>query len=124
MLSHATYFEKRYMLRFYKDEKRLVFYIIKQVLNEPPGWTRILKFWTRWQQKEPYQWQSLCVVHQKEKPPRDLEIEHVSPTVAFVYSHMLLWLWLSQLHWEDPCIVFRLTKMRELETLHGCLKTS
>ena len=43
MLSHATYYEKRYMLRFYKNEKRLVFYIIKQVLNEPPGWTRILK---------------------------------------------------------------------------------
>src|SRR3954467_6641628 len=40
----------------------------------------------------------------------NLEIEHVSPIVALVYSHMLLWLWLSQLHWEDPCIVFRLTE--------------
>ena len=36
------YFEKRYMLRFYEIEKRLMFYIIKQGLNEPPGWTRIL----------------------------------------------------------------------------------
>src|SRR3954465_14402036 len=65
MLSHAIYFEKSYMLRFYEVEKRLMFYIIKQVLNEPPGWTRIPKFWTRWQQKEPCQWQSLCAVHQK-----------------------------------------------------------
>ena len=40
----------------------------------------------------------------KNEPPRDLEIEHVSPTVASVYIHMLIWLWLSQLHWEDPCI--------------------
>ena len=38
-----------YMLRLYEVLKRLMFYIIKQVLNEPPGWTRILKFWTRWQ---------------------------------------------------------------------------
>ena len=37
------YFEKRYMLEFYEVEKRTcVFYIIKQGLNEPPGWTRIL----------------------------------------------------------------------------------
>ena len=26
-----------------KLRKGLMFYIIKQVLNEPPGWTRILK---------------------------------------------------------------------------------
>ena len=89
-----------------------MFYIIKQVLNEPPGWTRILKFWTRWQQKEPCRWQSLCVVLQKKTHLGNLEIEHVSPIVAFVCNHMLLWLWLSQLHWEDPCIVFRLLDMR------------
>ena len=35
-------FEKSYMLRFYEIEKRLMFYIIKQGLNEPPGWPRLL----------------------------------------------------------------------------------
>ena len=35
-------------------------------------------------------------------PPRNLEIEHVSRTVAFVYSHMLNGLWLSQLHSGRP----------------------
>ncbi len=52
---------------------------------------------------------SLCCAP-KENHPGNLEIEHVSPIVAFVCNHMLLWLWLSQKHWEDPCIVFRLTE--------------
>ena len=69
MLSHAKYFEKRYMLRFYEIEKRLMFYIIKQVLNEPPGWTRILKFWTRWQQKEPCLYGYLFVCALEENHP-------------------------------------------------------
>src|SRR3954470_23229734 len=68
------------------------------------------EFWRRWQQKEPCLWQSLCVVLQR-KPPRNLEIEHVSPIVAFVCNHMLLWPWLSQLHWEDPYTVFSLLDM-------------
>ena len=64
MLSHATYFEKRDMLRFYEVEKRLMFYIIKQVLNEPPGWTRILKLLDKVETKGTmFIWQSLFVVH-------------------------------------------------------------
>src|SRR5215216_303367 len=102
MLSHAIYFEKRYMLRFYEVEKRLMFYIIKQVLNEPPGWTRILKFWKRWQQEEPCLYGNLFLLCTKRKPPRDLEIEHVSRTVDSVYSQMLNEHWLSQLHGGRP----------------------
>ena len=56
-------------------------------------------------------WLSFCVCTRR-KPLRDLEIEHVSRTVASVYNHMLNGLWLSQLHWEDPCIVFKLLDMR------------
>ena len=62
---------------------------------------------------------NLFVLCSKGNHPGNLEIEHVSPIVAFVYNHMLLWLWLSQLHWEDPCIVFRLLKMRDLESYMG-----
>ena len=47
---------------------------------------------------------NLFVLCSKWNHPGNLEIEHVSPIVAFVCNHMLLWLWLSQLHWEDPCI--------------------
>ena len=122
MLSHAIYFEKRYMLRFCEVEKRLMFYIIKQVLNEPPGWTRILKFWTRWQQKEPCLYGYLFLLCTRRKPPRDLEIEHVSRTVASVYSHMLNGHWLSQLHCGRPMHwPLQVTGMRELGTLHWCL---
>src|SRR5215216_7554312 len=102
MLSPAIYIEMRYMLRLYEVLKRLMFYIIEQVLNEPPGWTRILKFWTRWQQKEPCLYGNLFLLCTKRKPPRDLEIEHVSRTVASMYSHMLNGLWLSQLHSGRP----------------------
>ena len=64
MLSHAIIFEKRYMLRFYEVEKSLMFYIIKQVLNEPPGWTRILKLLDKVATKGTmFIWQSLFVVH-------------------------------------------------------------
>ena len=45
---------------------------------------------------------NLFVLCTKRKPPRNLEIEHVSPIVAFVCNHMLLWLWLSQLHSGRP----------------------
>src|SRR3954466_7185071 len=102
MLRHAIYFGNIYMLRFYEVEKGLMFYIIKQVLNEPPGWTRILKFWTRWQKKEPCLYGHLFLLCTRRKPPRDLEIEHVSRTVASMYSHMLNGLWLSQLHSGRP----------------------
>src|SRR3954468_16440580 len=102
MLSPALYFEKGYMLRLFEVGKRLVFYIIKQVLSEPPGWRRILKFWTRWQQEEPCLYGNLFFLCTRRKPPRDLEIEHVSRTVASVYSHMLNEHWLSQLHSGRP----------------------
>ena len=71
--------------------------------------------WTTWVDKDTqvldkvatkgtmFIWLSFCMCTRR-KPPRDLEIEHVSPIVAFMCNHMLLWLWLSQLHWEDPCI--------------------
>ena len=101
-----------------------MFYIIKQVLNEPPGWTRILKFWTRWQQKEPCLYGNLFLLCTKRKPPRDLEIEHVSRTVASVYSHMLNGLWLSQLHSGRPMhwhLQVNQNCVMELETLHWCL---
>ena len=45
---------------------------------------------------------NLFVLCTKRKPPRDLEIEHVSCTVASVYSHMLNGHWLSQLHSGRP----------------------
>ena len=62
------------------------------------------EFWTRWQQEEPCLYGNLFLLCTRWKPHRDLEIEHVSPIVASVYSHMLNGHWLSQLHWEDPCI--------------------
>ena len=46
-------------------------------------------------------WLSICMCTRR-KPPRDLEIEHVSRIVASVYSHMLNGLWLSQLHSGRP----------------------
>src|SRR3954466_5263735 len=60
----------------------------------------------------------------RRKPPRDLEIEHVSRTVASVYSHMLNGLWLSQLHSGRPMhwhLQVNWNCVRELETLHWCL---
>ena len=79
-----------------------MFYIIKQVLNEPPGWkedTQVLdKVATKGTM---FIWLSFCMCTRR-KPPRDLEIEHVSRTVASVYSHMLNGLWLSQLHSGRP----------------------
>src|SRR3954462_6089771 len=44
---------------------------------------------------------SFCMCTRR-KPPRYLDIEHVSRTVASVYSHMLNGLWLSQLHSGRP----------------------
>ena len=60
------------------------------------------EFWRRWQQKEPCLYGNLFVLCTRRKPPRDLEIEHVSRTVASVNSHMLNGLWLSQLHSGRP----------------------
>src|SRR3954462_5655830 len=60
------------------------------------------RFWTRWQQKEPCLYGNLLLLCTRRKPPRDLEIEHVSRKVASVYSHMLNWHWLSQLHSGIP----------------------
>ena len=93
------------MLRLYEVLKRLMFYITKQVLNEPPWWNVDTQLWLRWQQREP------CLYGIRRKPPRDLEIEHVSCTVAFVYNHMPNGLWLSQLHSGRPMhwYLFRLT---------------
>src|SRR5215216_1734890 len=88
-----------------------MFYIIKQVLNEPPGWTRILKVGQGGNKSNHvYMSISFCMCTRR-KPPRDLEIEHVSRTVASVYSHMLNGLWLSQLHSGRPLHwhLFRLT---------------
>src|SRR3954468_2185156 len=102
MLSHTTYFEKRYMLRIYEVLKRYMFYIIKQVLNEPPGWTRILKVGQGDNKRNHvYMAISFCMCTRR-KPTRDLEIEYVSRTVASVYNHMLNGLWLSQLHSGRP----------------------
>ena len=88
-----------------------MFYIIKQVLNEPPVWkedTQVLdKVATKGTM---FICLSFCICTRR-KPPRDLEIEHVSRTVAFVYSHMSNGLWPSQLHSGGPmhCYLFRLT---------------
>ena len=56
------------------------------------------KFWRRWQQKGPMSMAITLCCAPNENHLGNLEIEHVSPIVAFVYNHMLLWLWLSQLH--------------------------
>ena len=88
------------------------------------GGKRILKFRTRWQQREPCLYGYLFVCALEEKPPRDLEIEHVSRTVASVYSHMLNGHWLSQLHSGRPMhwhLQVNQNCVRELETLHWCL---
>src|SRR4051812_8650926 len=68
------------------------------------------EFWRRWQQKEPF-YGNHFVLCSKGNHPGNLEIEHVSTIVAFVCNHMLLWLWISQLHWEDPYTVFSLLDM-------------
>src|SRR3954470_21721908 len=79
-------------------------------------------FWTRWQQEEPCLYGNLFLLCTRRKPPRYLEIEHVSRTVASVYSHMLNGHWLSQLHSGRPMHwPLQVTRMRELETLHWCL---
>ena len=52
--------------------------------------------------KEPCLYGHLFLLCTRRKPPRDLEIEHVSRTVASMYSHMLNGLWLSQLHSGRP----------------------
>ena len=69
------------------------------------------KFWRRWQQKGTMSMAITLCCAPKENHLGNLEIKHASPIVAFVCNHMLLWLWLSQLHWEDPCIVFSLLDM-------------
>ena len=46
-------------------------------------------------------WLSFCMCTRR-KPPKDLEIEQVSRTMASVNSHMLNGLWLSQLHSGRP----------------------
>ena len=68
----------------------MCFYIIKQGLNEPPGWPRILLNIGEGGNKRNHDYGNLFVLCSKIKPPRNLEIEHVSPIVAFVYNHMLL----------------------------------
>ena len=81
-----------------------MFYIIKQVHNEPPGWkedTQVLdKVATNGTM---FIWLSFCMCTRR-KPPRDLEIEHVSRTIPFVYSHMLNGSSLVNYIVEDPCI--------------------
>src|SRR3954471_5709120 len=52
---------------------------------------------------------NLFVLCTKRKPPRDLEIEHVSPTVAFVYSHMLYGSGLVNYIGKTHTLVFRFT---------------
>ena len=56
------------------------------------------KFWRRWQQKGTMSMVVTLCWAPKENHLGNLEIKHASPIVAFVYNHMLLWLWLSQLH--------------------------
>src|SRR3954470_181464 len=85
--------------------KGLVFYIIKQGLNEPPRW-RILEVLENVATKGTMSMAITLCCAPNENHLGNLEIEHVSPIVAFVCNHRLLWLWLSRLHWEDSCIVF------------------
>src|SRR3954471_12326130 len=90
-----------------------MFYIIKQVLNESPGWNVDTQLWIRWQRREPCIYGYHFCMCTRRKPPRDLEIEQVSRTVASVYNHMLNGHCLSKLHSGRPLHwhLFRLTRI-------------
>src|SRR3954471_549695 len=99
------YFEKEIHVEILQRmRKELVFYIIKQGLNEPPRW-RILEVLEKVATKGTMSMAITLCCAPNENHLGNLEIEHVSPIVAFVCNHMLLWLCLSQLHWEDSCTV-------------------
>src|SRR3954468_10769305 len=105
MLSHAMFWKETHVEILQRLRKGVVIYIIKQGLNEPPRW-KILEVLEKVATKGTMSMAITLCCAPNENHLGNLEIEHVSPIVAFVCNHMLIWLWLGELHWEDPCTVF------------------